>query len=54
MIEVTDTGVGIKPEERDDIFKMFKDQDTIRLGLTISKEIAQKYNGDISFTSEPN
>ena len=34
------------------MFKIFKDQESISLGLSICKEIAQKYNGSITFESE--
>ena len=34
------------------MFKIFKDQESISLGLSICKEIAQKYNGNITFESE--
>ena len=51
-VQVKDTGIGIKPEDQDKVFKIFKDQDSIGLGLSICKEIAQKYNGNITFFSE--
>ena len=52
--QIKDTGIGIKPEEQDQVFKMFKDkdQDSIGLGLAICKEISQKYDGNITFDSE--
>ena len=34
------------------MFKIFKDQESISLGLSICKEIAQKYDGTITFESE--
>jgi hypothetical protein len=34
------------------VFKIFRDQESISLGLTISKEIVMKYKGDITFESE--
>ena len=34
------------------MFKIFKNQDSIGLGLSICKEISQKYEGDITFLSE--
>ena len=52
IFEVEDTGIGIKYNDQDKVFKILKDQDEIRLGLTISREIAQKYNGDITFFSQ--
>lgn len=34
------------------MFKIFKDSGNIGMGLTISREIANKYNGNITFTSK--
>ena len=51
---VKDTGIGIKESEQANVFKVFDSQDHIGLGLTISREIAWKYNGDITFFSEHN
>ena len=50
--EVEDTGIGIKQEEQENMFKIFKDSGNIGMGLTISREIANKYNGNIKFTSK--
>ena len=49
---VEDTGIGIKAEDYDKVFKIFKDQESISLGLSICKEIAHKFNGSIIFESE--
>lgn len=51
-LKVTDTGIGIKPEEQSNVFKIVKSDEKIGIGLTISKQIAAKYNGDIKFKSE--
>ena len=62
MIEITvsDTGSGIQEKDKEKLFKLFgflettKELNTkgIGLGLYISKEIVNKFGGDISFTSE--
>jgi PAS domain S-box-containing protein len=54
MISVTDTGMGIRPEDAKHLFEPFfstKDARGTGLGLWISKGIIQKYNGTISFRS---
>jgi CheY-like chemotaxis protein/anti-sigma regulatory factor (Ser/Thr protein kinase) len=59
--EVRDTGIGIKPEHRERIFKPFSqaDSSTTRvyggtgLGLAICKRLANALGGDIDFSSEP-
>jgi signal transduction histidine kinase len=59
LIEITDTGVGIPPEEQERIFDQFYqiDGSTTRryggtgLGLALVKEIVKVHNGEISFTS---
>ena len=50
--QIKDSGIGIKPEDQDNVFKIFKDKDSIGLGLAICKEISLKYNGNITFDSE--
>ena len=59
-ISVIDKGVGIKDEEKGNIFKLFvsiKDEKNkinvggIGLGLVISKMIVNKFNGQIDFAS---
>lgn len=59
---VTDTGVGIPEEDREDIFDMFhqvRTGDTLKLnpqgaglGLAICKEIANHYGGSVTLESE--
>ena len=51
-VNVKDTGIGIKKEDQDKVFKIVKDQESIGLGLSICKKIASKNDGVISFTSE--
>jgi signal transduction histidine kinase len=60
-ISVTDTGIGIKDQDKDRLFKMFgsiKDEEKklnlkgIGLGLVISKLIVEKFNGYIDFISK--
>ncbi|MGB7761261.1 MAG: ATP-binding protein, partial [Bryobacteraceae bacterium] len=58
--EVSDTGVGIRPEDRERIFEAFtqvpnRNQDAGRgsgLGLTICKELLDLMGGDLGVTSE--
>ncbi len=58
--EVRDTGIGVKPEQRDRLFKPFSqaDSSTTRvyggtgLGLAICKRLANALGGDVDFTSE--
>ncbi|SMP82475.1 PAS domain S-box-containing protein [Desulfonatronum zhilinae] len=58
---VKDTGIGIKPEERERLFTVFTQADasTTRkfggtgLGLTISKFLAEMMHGDLDFESVP-
>jgi signal transduction histidine kinase len=60
LIEITDTGVGIPPEEQERIFDQFYqiDGSTTRryggtgLGLALVKEIVKVHNGEISLTSK--
>jgi len=59
--EVIDTGIGISPEQREQLFRPFAQADgsTTRrfggsgLGLTISRSLAQALGGDITFESTP-
>ena len=49
---MTDTGIGIKKEEQADLFKRFKSSGKIGMGLVISREMASKFNGKITYESE--
>ena len=61
QVTVTDTGIGITPEQKERLFKSFQqaDSDTSRkfggtgLGLSISKNIVEMMNGRIWVDSEP-
>lgn len=56
-VDVYDTGIGVKPDEKDKIFKPFSQTDASitrkfggsGLGLSICKKMCQLMNGDISF-----
>ena len=56
-----DTGVGIPIEEQDKLFKLFgfiestgqMNTNGIGLGLVISDQIVHKFDGQITFDSEP-
>lgn len=58
-IEVQDNGIGIAPEYRDEIFKMFKrlhsrkEYDGCGIGLSVCKKIVNKHAGRIGVESEP-
>ncbi len=60
-ITVADTGVGIKPEDRENLFRVDRQKTTqgtdkekgTGLGLLICKELVEKNNGTISVDSEP-
>ena len=57
--KVEDSGIGIKEEEKDKLFKLFgklkiKDninQNGVGLGLTISKKLVEQLGGDIRVDS---
>ena len=59
-VEVEDTGIGVKEEDRSRLFKMFSrlqegarvDVTGIGLGLTICKSIVEQFGGQISFESK--
>ncbi|MBL4803576.1 MAG: response regulator [Alphaproteobacteria bacterium] len=59
-VDVTDTGIGIKPEDFDLVFERFKQADSsvsrkyggTGLGLPISKKLSQLMGGDIFLSSE--
>ncbi len=61
-ITVTDTGIGIKPEQQKTIFEAFSQADKsvtrlyggTGLGLVISQHLAKAMQGDIGFFSEEN
>ncbi|MBD3333062.1 GHKL domain-containing protein, partial [candidate division GN15 bacterium] len=56
VIEVADTGCGIRHEERERIWDIFYTTDPDRgtgVGLTLTKKIVDLYEGTISVTSEP-
>lgn len=57
VVEVHDTGVGVKPEDLPHLFEPFftaKDRtDSVGLGLAISYEIVHAHGGDIRVNSEP-
>jgi len=60
-ITVTDTGIGIKPEDQSKLFKPFSQVDSFLskqfqgtgLGLSLVKQIVQLHGGDIWFRSKP-
>lgn len=51
-ILIEDSGIGIKDERKDEVFRIFKDKGSIGLGLSLCRDIARKYGGDITFESE--
>ena len=60
MIRVTDTGIGIKPEEQGKLFQPFRQIDTgltrqyegTGLGLAICKRLAERLGGTITVESQ--
>jgi two-component system phosphate regulon sensor histidine kinase PhoR len=61
VISVTDTGIGIKPEDQKRVFERFYRVDKARsrelggtgLGLSIVKHLAQSFGGNVGVESEP-
>ncbi len=61
LVEVTDTGVGIQPDELDRVFERFYRTDHARrsetggigLGLAIAKKIVERHGGQIGVDSQP-
>ena len=56
VIEVSDTGVGIGPDELDRVFDRFHKGSTSRgsgLGLTISRDLINAHGGEITMDSTP-
>ena len=59
LINIADTGIGLKPEEKDNLFQEFfraKNENTRNisgtgLGLTIVKRIIESYHGKITVDS---
>jgi signal transduction histidine kinase len=61
IVRVLDTGIGIAPEQLDDIFEPFvqvdsrltRPQSGVGLGLAISRELARGMGGDLTASSTP-
>ncbi|HET9095728.1 MAG TPA: ATP-binding protein [Candidatus Baltobacteraceae bacterium] len=59
-VNVTDTGIGIKPEDQERLFKAFEQVDPSNtrrfegagLGLYLSQKLAKMLGGEVTFTSE--
>ena len=57
-IAVTDTGIGIRPEDQGKLFEVFSQVDSTHrdgagLGLHLSRKLAQLIHGTLQFRSEP-
>jgi signal transduction histidine kinase/HAMP domain-containing protein len=61
VFEVTDTGIGIAPEDQEQVFEMFHRTNQVRalgiegtgLGLAISRYLAQAHGGSLTLQSQP-
>lgn len=55
VVEVEDCGVGIKPEDRNKLFRMFftTKHEGLGVGLHVSRSLLQGNGGSIEFTSKP-
>jgi signal transduction histidine kinase len=58
VIEVSDTGTGIRPEDQRPLFDRFyrgadHTVEGFGLGLSIVREVVRALNGDVSVESEP-
>ncbi|ELY66224.1 PAS domain S-box protein [Natronococcus jeotgali] len=59
VVSVSDDGIGIEPEERDQIFEMFQrlhsreDHDGAGIGLALCERIVERHGGEIWVDSEP-
>jgi signal transduction histidine kinase len=62
VVEVADTGIGIKPEEHESVFERFYRSSDKRissivgtgLGLTLAREVARMHGGDVTLKSKVN
>ena len=51
-VNVKDTGKGIKENDQKKVFLIIKDEDSISLGLSLCKQIANKNDGIVRFNSK--
>jgi signal transduction histidine kinase len=56
-VAIQDTGIGISPDQKDQIFKPFfttkPEEKGMGLGLSVCKEIVENHQGEIRVESEP-
>jgi signal transduction histidine kinase len=58
-VAVTDNGIGMQPDQTDDIFEVFnrlhtrEEFDGTGVGLSICRKIVERHGGEISVESEP-